>query len=116
MKKTCTLFSIFLLSLVSAYSQDTVIGNNNGNVYTIPEVEDGGSFDLFVKKGGIFPLTLANYQSGTVAWGGICGDPTIDTLNPHCGTGHYVVTYQKYNGNGTFLDLYIKYHLDIYCI
>lgn len=60
--KTSKIFLVIFLMIClsakwsSAQYDATVIGNNNGNTFVIPDVADASTYVLGVKNGGTFPL------------------------------------------------------------
>jgi len=107
--------TICLLGMNNSIAQitfdKTIVGNNNGQTVTIPDLPNGITYRIGVENGGLFPIQLANYIPGSVSWGSICDDGFVDFLDPHCGSGYYYVNYQK-NGNiSSYLDLWIHYFI-----
>ena len=68
--------TICLLGMNNSIAQitfdKTIVGNNNGQTVTIPDLPNGITYRIGVENGGLFPIQLANYIPGSVSWGSIC--------------------------------------------
>lgn len=119
MKTIIQLFLILVISIASTkYSSaqyDVKIdGDNGGKTFVFPLTHtDNQVYTIGVRNGGIFTMKPANYIPGIPWWNTPNGDPTKDSI-VHVGPGHYGAHYQKKTDNvWTYLDIYIRYYVDI---
>jgi len=115
MKNIIILVSILLstvgLTQKSVAQYDTTLSNDYNQTLVLPEISP---YTIGKKNGGPFVLKPNDYQTGNVTWNMPCngGVSTDDSLTT-CGPGHYGVTYKKNDNVWTYLDIYIRYFVDI---
>ncbi|MBU0488825.1 MAG: T9SS type A sorting domain-containing protein [Bacteroidetes bacterium] len=114
-KLIITLVGIMLCSLQMFAQHDTILAP--GTHFTFPVLPDASSYYIGVKNGipanNEIWLKLPDYQSGTVGWtfpGG--SNDFSDSTHTHL-PGHHNVAFKKNNNVTTYLDIYIRYFVDI---
>jgi len=104
------LLSIIGLTQKSVAQYDTTLSYEYSQTLVLPEISP---YTIGKKNGGQFILKPNDYQPGQVGWvTPSCGSPFIDSLTS-CGPGYYGLDYKKNNNVWTYLDIYIRYFVDI---
>jgi len=111
--KILTLIMIVVACLTLQAQYDTTLSHDYNQTLVIPDLAYGSTYIIGKKNGGEFRLKPSDYETGQVGWNTPnCGAPMIDSLTS-CGAGPYTLNYKKNSGVWNFVDIYIRYFVDI---
>lgn len=115
MKTLIVIISLIVWACTAWAQYDTIV--EPGTHFTLPVIPDESSYYIGVKNGipidNEIWLKLTDYQSGTVGWTLPGGDNDYsDSTHTHL-PGHHNVAFKKTNNVTTYLDIYIRYYVDI---